>query len=209
MPKIVDRDERRIEIARAYLAVVAEQGMHAASSRVVAARLNVATGSLWHYFTGFDEMVAEAFELVFERTDSRIRSSTRDRTGLAALFAAVAEILPLTKETGDEALVVSSFWGRVAAKPELAPHQIKAEEIWRAELARHTSDAVSEGTLRGDTPVVELTNALMVFCIGMQVEFVLHTDLAAPERQRALVEGQLRPWLAESTRPGDLATLWP
>ena len=46
VPRVVDHDERRRQIAEALLAVAARDGHEAVSSRAVAKELGVATGSL-------------------------------------------------------------------------------------------------------------------------------------------------------------------
>src|SRR5689334_14842717 len=112
LPKIVDHDQRRSEIVEAFLSVVARKGLPAATSRAIAAELGVGTGALWHYFDGFDAVTAAAYQRVFERTNIRIDGAATGLRGLAATEAVMREILPLGKETLDEAQVVVGFWGR-------------------------------------------------------------------------------------------------
>lgn len=57
MPKQVDREERRREIAAAVLRLVATRGVEAASLRLVAAEAGVSMGAVQHYFTTKDEML--------------------------------------------------------------------------------------------------------------------------------------------------------
>ena len=57
MPKQVDREERRREIAAAVLRLVATRGVEAASLRAVAAEAGVSMGAVQHYFTTRDEML--------------------------------------------------------------------------------------------------------------------------------------------------------
>jgi AcrR family transcriptional regulator len=94
MPKIVDRDARRHEIVETYLHIVARDGMEAASTRALAAELGVASGALWHYFDGFDEVLFRAFQLIFDRATERIAASTEGKAGLAAFRAMVEDHPP-------------------------------------------------------------------------------------------------------------------
>jgi TetR/AcrR family transcriptional repressor of bet genes len=57
MPKQVNREERRQEIAAAVLRLVATRGVEAASLRAVAAEAGVSMGRVQHYFTTKDEML--------------------------------------------------------------------------------------------------------------------------------------------------------
>jgi DNA-binding transcriptional regulator YbjK len=75
MPRVVDHDARRRDIAAALLAVAARDGHDGVNSRAVARELGVAVGSLWHYFDGFDDVIRAAAE-VTRRTEDRIRAAT-------------------------------------------------------------------------------------------------------------------------------------
>jgi TetR/AcrR family transcriptional regulator, transcriptional repressor of bet genes len=66
MPKQVDREERRREIAAAVLRLVATRGVEAASLRAVAAEAGVSMGAVQHYFTAKDEMLR--FALAYGNT---------------------------------------------------------------------------------------------------------------------------------------------
>jgi AcrR family transcriptional regulator len=57
MPKKVDHEERRREIAAAVLRLVATRGVEAASLRAVAGEAGVSMGAVQHYFTTRDEML--------------------------------------------------------------------------------------------------------------------------------------------------------
>ncbi|MGD0607847.1 MAG: TetR family transcriptional regulator C-terminal domain-containing protein [Streptosporangiaceae bacterium] len=57
MPRQVDREERRREIAAAVLRLVATRGVEAASLRAVASEAGVSMGAVQHYFTTRDEML--------------------------------------------------------------------------------------------------------------------------------------------------------
>ena len=200
MPKLVDRESRRAEIVSAYLRLVAREGIEHASSRAVAAELQVSSGALWHYFADFDEVLSAAFRQIFADTNRRIATAAEHRSGLAAAVAMVGEILPLTAVTHDEALVVVGFWGRVPFRPDLAAFQSEAEGVWRADLLAHLDRARADGHLSPAAPLELLTDTVLVLCIGQQVEHVLRTDVARPERQWQLVAGCLAPWLTASGR---------
>ncbi|GAA4431003.1 TetR/AcrR family transcriptional regulator [Georgenia halophila] len=200
MPKIVDRDARRREIVETYLRVVARDGMEAASTRALAAELGVSSGALWHYFDGFDEVLFRAFQLIFERTNVRIAASTEAKEGVGALLAMLEELHPLDKVTRDEAYVVTSFWGRVPSKPSLGVFQSRVEERWRADIRDHLADGVRLGELDPAIPFDGVADTLLVLVVGYQVEHVLRTPVAAPERQWRAVDQVLTPWLTELGR---------
>jgi DNA-binding transcriptional regulator YbjK len=196
VPKIVDRESRRTEIAEAYLRVVARDGADRASTRAVAAELGVAAGALWHYFLDFDQLLARAFQLVFERTTSRILAAADGLRGLQALRATVVELIPTKEATQTEAFVVVGLWGRVPSKPELGGLQSRLEAEWRQLILTALAEAASDGELVEGAPLPELADLLLVVASGLQVEYVLRSDTAQPERQLALVGSVTAPWLS-------------
>ncbi|MEF2978643.1 TetR/AcrR family transcriptional regulator [Subtercola sp. YIM 133946] len=196
MPRVVDHDARRRDIVEALLAIAARDGLHAATSRAIAAELGVATGALWHYFPNFDAVLSAAFGTVFARTNARIDEVTRGRSGLDAVRAMMREILPTGKETQDEAHLVVGFWGRVAVDPGIASHQIDYEVVWRARLDELLRQAIANGELVPGTDVQGIVDLLIVLSAGQQVSFVLGSALGAPEKQLPLVEVTFAPWLS-------------
>ncbi|CAB4901807.1 MAG: TetR/AcrR family transcriptional regulator [Actinobacteria bacterium] len=194
MPPRIDRTARRREVVEAYLALVAREGMGAASSRALAVEMGVSTGSLWHWFADFDEVLHEAFASVFRRADDRIAAARAGLRGLPALAAALREILPLVKETDDEAHVVVAFWGRVASSPALGDIHRDVMRTWTAELVDHLGAARDDHQLRPGTPVAQLADVLLVLSLGQQVARVVDAELTTPERQWALVGAVLAPW---------------
>ncbi|MEU8819547.1 TetR family transcriptional regulator C-terminal domain-containing protein [Actinoplanes sp. NPDC048796] len=194
MPKIVDHDQRRSEIVEAFLSVVARKGLPAATSRAIATELGVGTGALWHYFDGFDAVTAAAYQRVFERTNERIAGASTGLRGLAAVDAMMREILPLAKETLDEAQVVVGFWGRLAANETLSAAEADVSDHWGGRLGHHLREAVDDGELTAGTPVDGIVDLLLSIAVGQQVHAVMATPLMDPARQLALIEQCLAPW---------------
>jgi AcrR family transcriptional regulator len=66
MPKLVDHEERRRQIATAVLRLVSTRGVEKASLRTVATEAGVSMGAVQHYFTTKDEMLR--FALAYGNT---------------------------------------------------------------------------------------------------------------------------------------------
>ncbi|HWM35269.1 MAG TPA: TetR/AcrR family transcriptional regulator [Pseudolysinimonas sp.] len=196
MPKIVDRTARRTEIVDAYLAVVAREGAAAATSRAIAAELGVATGGLWHYFDDFDQVLLAAFQRVYANTTDRIRAAIGESTGMAAVEAALREMLPLDPTTQQEAAVVVAFFGRVAGQPALGRVVSDVEADWRGVLTGHMHEAIDRGELRRGIPVDEIVDTLLALTAAQQIEHVVRTSIGSPTRQWTLVQHALAPYRA-------------
>jgi AcrR family transcriptional regulator len=196
VPKIVDRAARRTEIVDAYLAIVAREGAAAATSRAVAAELGVATGALWHYFDGLDEMLLAAFQRMYDNTTERIAAGTAGLHGMAAVEVALHEMLPLDPTTQQEATVVVAFFGRVAGQPALGRVVSDVEADWRAMLTGHLHEAIELGELRRGIPVADIVDTLLALTAAEQIEHVVRTSIGSPARQWTLVQHALAPYRA-------------
>ena len=72
MPKVVDHEQRRRELAHAVWRVIRRQGVDQASVRTVALEAGWSPGALRHYFATQSELLAFAMRLVVERIEGRI-----------------------------------------------------------------------------------------------------------------------------------------
>ncbi len=194
MPKIVDHDQRRNEIIEAFLTVLARDGLSGATSRAIAAELGMGTGALWHYFDGFDAVAAGAYQRIVDLTNERIAEATVGLRGLDALDAMMREILPLSKQTVDEAYVVVGFWGRLAATDTMAATRGDADELWRELLQKHLGEAVADGVLDAAIPLDDVIDVILTIAVGQQVNAVMASPLGEPARQLAMIANCVRPW---------------
>jgi AcrR family transcriptional regulator len=193
MPRIVDHDERRRQIAEALLAVAARDGHESVSSRAVAKELGVATGSLWHYFDGFDDVVRAAAAEVTRRTDARIADATVGLRGLPRLHALMREVLPVDERTRSEARVVVGFWGRVATLAAAPDAGAPTLATWQDSIREALEEAVADGELRADTPQDAVMALLRSITYGQQVVEV--TEPQPEAAHLAVLDGILAPWL--------------
>lgn len=123
MPKIVDHEERRRQIAEAVLRVTAKRGLEAVSLRDVAAEGGISMGRVQHYFTSKDQMLLFACEYMIERTNrriaERIAALPAPETGRDILRNVLVEILPLDEERREGTGVWIAFLARAALEPAL------------------------------------------------------------------------------------------
>lgn len=78
MPKVVDRDERRREVAGALWQVAYRDGWDAVSMRKVAAKAGLSLGSVQHYFSGIDDLLDYAVLGVLDVLDDRLIGQLAD-----------------------------------------------------------------------------------------------------------------------------------
>jgi len=145
MPKRVDHQQRRRDLADAVWRVVAHNGLDGTSLQLVADQAGWSIGSLRHYFASKDELLVFALGQAGERIEERIGRLPASGTAMGRLRAVVAELLPLDTVRREEALVWLAFIARAPADPVLAP---VAEDVWRQlhdPLAARITEAVRSG----------------------------------------------------------------
>ncbi|NDK32060.1 TetR/AcrR family transcriptional regulator [Nesterenkonia haasae] len=210
MPKRVDREERRQEIVCTYLKIAARDGMEAATTRALAAELGVASGALWHYFRGFDEVLHEALKFIFSSTNYRVAERIEGLSGLRALTTMLQEIIPAAEHTQGEAYVVVSFWGRVPSRPDMAGIQSEIVQQWHDDFFNLLKQAVAAQELSSGAPLDVISDTILALCTGFQVEFVLSTPLSAQHRQWRMLHHVLAPWMTDrGVRAADFPDLSP
>ncbi|MEV4774099.1 TetR/AcrR family transcriptional regulator [Microbacterium sp. LTA6] len=192
MPRVVDHDERRRQIAEALLVVAARDGHESVTSRAVAKELGIATGSLWHYFDGFDDVIRAAAAEVTRRTDVRIEAATADLRGLPRLHAIMREVLPVDEGTRTEAHVVVGFWGRLATLASTPDAAAPTLATWQDSIREALGEAVTDGALRADTPLDAVMALLRSITYGQQVVEVTEPQNAAAHL--AVLDSILAPW---------------
>lgn len=184
MPKEVDHDRRREEIAAALWRVVKREGVEAASIRRVATEAGWSSGSLRHYFETQSDLLAFAMELVMRRASARIRAVVEGLDARTRAERALHELLPLDDERRAEMQVWLAFTTRAMVDPELRPLRDEAHAALR-ELCRQITEALGSPAPDRDG---ELLHA---FVDGLALHAVVNPQVTTPERQRALLTARL------------------
>lgn len=200
MPKLVDHDTRRHEIIRSVLRLAARGGLEAVTMRDVATEAGFANGALTHYFRNKDQLLAAAYQYIYDRTNQRAEAATDGASGLAALRRLCLEILPLDEERVVEARVAVSFWGRALHNPDMSALHGQVLDDWRARMLRWLRDSRDAGETPGDAPVERVVDELLTALMGAQVNATMAPGISAPARLEAVLDGILDPLNSGSTQ---------
>jgi AcrR family transcriptional regulator len=202
MPKIVDHDERRSELAAAVWRVASREGLEAITVRRVAAEAGWSTGTLVHYFRDKEELIRFAFELTANRVAGRMEAAAASLTDPMALVRTmVVEALPLDRERRTEVRIWFAFLGLALTRPALARAQRDAYRSWRRTLAGALGEAQKRGDLAADLDCKREAAALIALADGLAVQATFEPRALPPRRQLELVDDRLARLLAESPAP--------
>lgn len=173
MPKQVDHQQRREQIAEAVCRLAARQGLDAVSLRQVAVEAGVSMGRVQHYFTTKDEMLLFAFRTIGERVEQRMRAAALalgETPGPHALLRAMLlEMLPLSEPAQAEAPVLAAFLARAVVSPDLADFLATDSGRLREFVAAQIGDAQPNATFEAVT-LLALVDGLMLQLLTGQID---------------------------------------
>ncbi|MCJ7840132.1 TetR family transcriptional regulator [Lederbergia sp. NSJ-179] len=130
MPKIVDHENRKKQIAEATWKVILEQGMEGATVRNIAKEAGLSLGALRYYFSSQDELFVYAMKLVKENATERINKIAY--SGLPPfekVMAILLEVVPVNPETMAEMEVWFAYVFYTRHKEDI--FEAKKDEIFK------------------------------------------------------------------------------
>ncbi|QVQ50137.1 TetR family transcriptional regulator C-terminal domain-containing protein [Spiractinospora alimapuensis] len=194
MPKIVDHEQRRHDIAAALWRVVGDQGPAAVSIRTVAAEAGWSTGALRHYFATRGELLTFAIEQsairVRERVHARAERPATESTVIERVAGFAEELLPLDDQRNAEFQLWLAFGGESARDREVAT-RLNAETrgLYRQLVGGlgglEPPEVLGEPS---DDPWLETwAEHLGVFVDGLSTQLVYTPEQMNSERARAVL----------------------
>ncbi|MGG1660775.1 TetR/AcrR family transcriptional regulator [Brevibacillus sp. NRS-1366] len=121
MPKLIDHEKRKEEIAEATWRVIVKLGMEGATVRNIAKEAGLSLGALRHYFSTQDELLIYAMQLVKERATARIEKIAllEDDPPKDKIMKLVLELVPTNQEKMAEMEVWFAFTAYFRHKQEV------------------------------------------------------------------------------------------
>ncbi|MGA8117448.1 MAG: TetR/AcrR family transcriptional regulator [Actinocatenispora sp.] len=140
MPKVVDHEQRRHELATALWRVVMRDGFRAVTVRSVAAESGWSSGALRHYFPGRNDLLVFAIDHAVDDARARMQKRGAVATDLDAIRAFLEELLPLDRRRRAE----SDVWFALASQA----HDDPGLRARRREVDALIRDAVRSAVLQ-------------------------------------------------------------
>jgi AcrR family transcriptional regulator len=192
MPKLVDHEERRGELAAAVWSLASREGLGAVTVRRVAEQAGWSTGALAHYFHDKEELLLFAFRTVSDRVGRRLaHAAERTSEPLELARAQLVEGLPLDGERRAEVRVWLAFLGLALTRPALARAQRVTYRVWRDRVAERLRDAQERGEVRPDVDCAGEAAALVALVDGLAIQATFEPRSLSARRQTELVDAHL------------------
>lgn len=189
MPRIVDHDSRREEIAAAACRVIAQSGIDGMKLTDVGAAAGCTTGAITHYFDDKNAVLIAALDHAVAamniRLERRLEQAPEDVVGF------FSETLPIGRKGRDEIVVWYSFWARALNDPSLVRRQRAMHKRWRAQVERCLAAMAERGDIAVADDPVEQAEAFCAIINGIGLRASLDPGEWPAHRQVA----QLRRYL--------------
>jgi TetR/AcrR family transcriptional regulator, transcriptional repressor of bet genes len=192
VPKVVDHEQRREELAAAVWRLASRDGLEAVTIRGVSAEAGWSTGALHHYFSDKEELLLFAFRTIADRVGRRVdavRESAREPLELLRELLAIG--LPLDAERCDETRVWFAFLGLSLTRPALARAQGAAYGQWRRLVASALEEAQRQGELDAAVDPAREAAGLVALVDGLAVQAMFEPSGPSAERQLELLDARL------------------
>lgn len=191
MPKVVDHEGRRAELAVALWRVALRDGFDAVSVRSVAEESAWSAGALRHYFPDKTEMVLFAIDVVVESVRQRIGQINAASGALSPQLvqAHLEQLLPLD----DERRLESEAWFALVAlahrDPSAAQRRAEVDDLIRGAVESAVAALEELGALSAGRTHAAETARLHALLDGMVVQLLARpARLSRQQAQDILVQ---------------------
>jgi len=196
MPKQVDHDRRRADIAALVVEVIQREGAESATVRRVSHEGGFSVGVITHYFRDKDELIASAFDwLAGESFTSLDATLANAAPGMARLRAALEFMVPLTGARSFPAVWLS-LWSGAMHSPALARVHRRYYARWRRILGRCLAEAARRREVRRPRCARDAVDLLAAGIDGLWLAVTFESGRFSGARRKRLVSNLLAAVLA-------------
>lgn len=202
MPRQVDHDQRRRQIAEAVWRLAARGGLEDVTLRQVAAEAEVSARLLQYYFGTREQLLLGTLEILNEDAEQRARerlAKLGEAPGTQAIVRGVLlELLPLDRERRNRHVVYAAYFVRFLTDPALAEVARDAPRALEDLLAGLIAQGQELGQVPRDIDAAAEAAFLVAGADGIQTTVLL--GQRSPEEAVALIDHQLARVFATETR---------
>jgi AcrR family transcriptional regulator len=213
VPKLVDRDHQRTELAWAACRAIASKGIERVTIRDVAAEAGRSTGMVTHYFADKEALLVAALSTATEACHERLlRRALADPTNLRSVLC---ESLPLNAQVRLEWSIWVNYWATAATSGTLGAEQRRHYRAWHHIIEGMLTTLRDRGRLRDGIQPAAAAELLTTVVDGIGLRATVDPDgwparrlLACLDRELALLESDDTEKPASEKIPGEPRPGW-
>lgn len=186
MPRIVDHAQRRREVARAVLRLIASDGVEAVTLAAVSVESGWSRGVLTHYFENKEALVEAALREGMRTLSANLADAVSEPDSRLALRLVLEEILSLDARRLAFTRVYVSFMAQAFVSDRLQAYFDRNHAAWRGLIA----EVIERGRVEGDIPLGPdaegLASALAALTEGLRMRALCDRTLSAAAQSKEL-----------------------
>ncbi|MGE0729342.1 MAG: TetR/AcrR family transcriptional regulator [Acidimicrobiia bacterium] len=191
MPKVVDHEQRRGEVAEAVLRLVARKGVGAVTLNDVALESGWSRGVLTHYFDNKDALLEASLRHGMRTIAANLAAAADGPEVRRALAQVLEEVLPLDERRLAFSRVYVGFMAEAIVSEHLQGYFGFNHAAWRDTIAALVRRGVQQGHIDAAVEPHPAADALAALTEGLRMRALFDAELTPP-RQRAVLDR----WLA-------------
>ncbi|MFT5113830.1 MAG: AcrR family transcriptional regulator [Parasphingorhabdus sp.] len=200
MPKIIDHDHRREEIAGAVLRVVGQHGVNGVTMRVVAKEAGWSTGVLHHYFEDKQALLVGGLRLAARITGKHIKKSMDITDPKQQLRLVLEAGVPLDQRREVLCRIFFFFWAEGVGDSDLSKELARYYDWWKKRLINILEVGQKQGWVRQDISSKMLAEMLVALADGVAVQ----ARFSSPKMSKPRLRKHVGMWI-ENLHPGSPA----
>jgi AcrR family transcriptional regulator len=189
VPKQVDHEQRRRDVATVAADLVAAHGRRALTVRNVADAAGYSTTVVSHYFDNLADLLHETYRLAVARARRRVEAVLSDDPG--DLRGLIEAVLPLDAEREADWRIWLSFWSEALSSPEFADEQRARARSTTERIASCLHHLADQGRLDANVDVERAADRLSAMIPGIASEAIFDPRKWSTELQRRVVADEL------------------
>ncbi|NKY53258.1 TetR/AcrR family transcriptional regulator [Nocardia vermiculata] len=202
MPRQVDHDLRRHQIAEAVWRLAGRGGLEQVTLRLVAAEAGVSARLLQYYFGTRDQLLLGALEILNNEAEQQAKqrmAALGESPGMRAVVRGVLhEMLPLDEERRNRHIVYAAYFIRFLTEPTLTSVARDAPPALADLVAELITEGQRLGQVRNEADPTDEAMFLLAGTEGLQTRVLL--EQLSTERAVALIDMQLDRIFINDTR---------
>jgi TetR/AcrR family fatty acid metabolism transcriptional regulator len=168
MPRVVNKEEKKMEILHSAMKVFAQKGVVKTKMIDIAMEAGIGKGTIYEYFKSKEEIFINSFEYFFHSMGSRIAEVVEEEGDPVKQLRQIAEISlnSVLDESGDYVDIMMDFWAEgVRNKNQEFLNKVNLKGVY-AEFRSHIKRIIQMGIGQGIFRKVDPKTAASVF-IGL------------------------------------------
>lgn len=196
MPRQVDHDARRLEVAEVAARLIAQIGVERVTVRELARAAGYSTAIVSHYFADKRQLLLFTYQAAAQAAQARVEAVLAQAPD--DLIGTIEALLPLDEARHREWQVWLSFWGMAIGDPEFAAEQRGRVLGTRKRLEKVLRAMAVTGKLPADADFDLLARELLTTVNGLAVQAGFDPADWPPERQRKVLLQAVEPLMAKT-----------